>query len=402
MKLPFFSKKETDNSKFLAATINTDAVRCLTFYQTGKELKIIGAYKQPLDPSKVRAGNIVAPDEVAEALETAVLNATENTEYKPSDVILGVSGDLCLGLMTTIRAKRAKAVPVSKNEMDELFAKISESSQIQAQNEILQITARTDIELVNITSSNVFLKLDGQKTSELVNKTGYVVEAAVFNAYVPSYHLQTLDTIAKNAGLKISAIGSGMYCLTQAIIKSNPDLSDFIVIEIDGDYTSIGVVFGKGIVTTRTLNVGYRSFVEGISERMGLTLTEADRILKSYASGKLMPSESTIVQNALRGTLEIWLNGMQLLFQEFTGVKTFATKIFITGEGTAIPDLWTMLTTSHWTKTIPFKAEPEFNRLGFMDVKNITDSTGQVSSAEWLPTAVLGQIHLELYGGEDD
>src|SRR3989344_7266783 len=108
INLPFITKSsKEENNRFLAVNINSDFVRCLVLYKENGAIKILGAGKQEMDPGKVRAGSIIYPDYVAQALESAATKALEEVGGgEISDMILGVSGDLCLGLMTTVKAKR--------------------------------------------------------------------------------------------------------------------------------------------------------------------------------------------------------------------------------------------------------------------------------------------------------
>ncbi|RJR26884.1 hypothetical protein C4561_03860 [candidate division WWE3 bacterium] len=398
LKLPFLSKQKKDSTKFLTVNFAADTVKCLAFYRENGGVKIIGSGKSTIDAGSIRSGNIISKERVRTALEEAVSAASGNSEEKVEDMIIGISGDLCLGLMTTIKAKRNRNSPISKKELDDLYSRINDAAYMQAQNEYLQLTGNADTGLEIVTSSNVYLKLDNQKVPDLENRNGFVIETAVFNAFVPSYHISTLQDLVKKSGMQLMAIGSEMYALVQTILSSHSELNDFIIIEIDGDYTNVAVVFGKGIVATRNLNIGYKHFVEGVSERMGLTMFEAERMLKSYIGGKLTVSEGGIVNNALKNTLEIWLSGMELLFSEYTGVKTFASKLFITGEGADVPELWSVLKSDAWIKGIPFKEAPEFTKLTFLDLSKVTDGTGTISSSEWLTTAALSVIYLELQG----
>lgn len=400
IKLPFFNKTATSENRFLAVNIDSDYVRCLAMYNEGGSIKILGTGKQELDPGKVRAGSIVFADQVAQAMEAATAQALQDVGGDVTDTIFGVSGDLCLGLMTTIKAKRTHPAPINQKEINELTERIDQSAYLQAQNEYMQINGNPENELETVTNSMVYLKLDGQKVSGLKDKTGTTIEMAVFNAFVPSHHISSLQKVAKEAGLNIMAIGSEMYCLVQTINAAHQP-TDFIVVEVDGDYTTVAVVFGGGIVGTRTLNVGYRHLIEGVSERMGITMVEAAKVLKSYTLQKLTNSEVVIVKNALKAPLEIWLAGLELLFAEYSGVKTFAPKIFLTGEGLEVSDLWEALNDQEWTKSIPFKSPPELERLTFMDLNTVTDSTGHAAGSEWLPSACLSVIKLEMDKSDD-
>ncbi len=399
INLPFFKKSATnsDDSRFLTVTIDSDYVRCAVFYNESGKFKILGIGKEPIDQGKVRSGSIIYHEQVAQALQTAATKALEEVGGEISDVIFGVSGDLCLGLMTTIKAKRTHPAPITQREINDLFEKIGDSANNQALNDFMQINGNPSNELENVTNSTVYMKIDGQKTLSLHDKLGSVIEMAVFNAFVPAYHLKSLQKVAKEAGLNILAVGSEMYSLVQTV-HNNTHETDFIVVEIDGDFTTVATVFAGGIVGTRTLNIGFKHMVEGISERMGITAMEADKMLKSYINHKLSQGEATIIQGALKNTLDVWISGLELLFSEFSGVKTFAPKIYFTGEGVDVPDLWTILQQDGmgWSRSIPFKSPPELKKLTFMELNNVTDSTNKINTLEWIPTISLSAIKLEM------
>jgi cell division ATPase FtsA len=400
IKLPFFSKKNKNPSKFLTLDISATSVRCLVFYEEEDNLKIIGYCDEPLQESVVRAGNIIDLQDVADAIVSAISTATQNLEEDVTDAIIGLTGDLCLGITTTVRLKRKTKAPLSAKEIQSLYDKTREAAHMQAQNEYLQTMGNDEADLEVITSATVFTSVDNQLVDTLQNAEGKLVHTAIFHAFSPLYHLDALKLLAKKAGINIMAVGSELYAITQYLRESSKENVDFVLIDIAADTTNVAVVFGGGIVSTKSLNVGKYHFTEGVSNKMGLTLVEAERMLNAYVAGELSQSESSIVQTGLQDSLEIWLEGIELLFSEFTGVKTFSSRIFLTGEGADIPDLLTMVKEEPWTKGIPFKSPPEFRKVNFMDLENISDSTGRITTSAWIPTASLSIIYRELNGND--
>jgi cell division ATPase FtsA len=396
VRLPFFSKSTEEQNKFLTIDINSSNVKCVAFYKEDSQLKIIGSGAQNLESGSVRAGNIVDLQNTLDATVAAADQATRNLEERLNNAIFGVTGDLCVGLTTTIRSKRKNTEPISKKELQSLYEKIKEATYIQAQNEYLQMMGNSDTELEIITSSTVFANLDKNEADTLEGKSGSLIETAVFSAFTPGYHLEALAELSKKTGLDILAVGSELYAITQFIKLASSDNVDFVVIDVSSDTTNVAVVFGGGIVATKSLNVGRFHFIEGISNKMGLTISEAERMLNAYIGGNLAQSESSIVQGSLEDSLDIWLEGLELLFGEFSGVKTFSSKIFITGEGADLPDLLTLAKEEPWTKGIPFKSPPDFRRINLMDLDKISDSTGRVSASGWIPTACLSIIYEEM------
>jgi hypothetical protein len=97
----------------------------------------------------------------------------------------------------------------------------------------------------------------------------------------------------------------------------------------------------------------------------------------------------------LEDVLTIWLSGVNLLFAEFSGIKTFASRIYLTGEGFEVPDIYEMLVTEPWTKSIPFREPPEFSKISLSELPLISDLSGKASSLEWTMPASLSILFLE-------
>jgi cell division ATPase FtsA len=238
MRLPFLHTTSVQSSKFLSININSKDVKCLALYYDSGSYKIIGYGREGLEAGSVRNGVIIDKEDATRALKSAVLMATENLEEKVNNAIIGVSGDLCLGLVTTVRLKRQTPLPFERKEIDGLYEKIYESARIQALNEYSETTGNTEAELGSIASTNVFTKVDGQVTDSLEGKTGTTAEAAVFSAFSPSFHIKSIQDIVKKSGLNLIAIGSEMYAISQWLRQYSSGLNDFVLLSIDNESTN--------------------------------------------------------------------------------------------------------------------------------------------------------------------
>ena len=373
----------------------------MAFYNEGDSNKIIGVGKQTLEQGAVRSGNIIETEQVEQAVEASVTQATKDLEETIEQTIVGVSGDMCLGLMTTARVVRGNTQQVSQEELDTLTKRITESAFNEANTKILQATGNENVDLELITSTPVYTKINEKYTSRPLGTTAESIELALYCAFSPTYHVKTIQKIAKRSGLSLLAISSEMYAFVTALKFAKGAHLDCVIVDMGSDTTDIGVVFGGGIVTTQTLNIGGKHFTEGISQKMGITYREADNIKKSYAQGKLAKSESLIVQTCLQEVLEVWLDGVQLTFAEFTGVKTFSPDVYLVGGGTQLPDVLEILEKEPWTHSIPFKNPPEFNQITMADLTTkVSDATGRAQFGEFTLPAALSIVFLEMKGEE--
>jgi cell division protein FtsA len=396
MNLPFlniFKGSPKLSNKFLTVDINSENIKCLAYYVDEQQIaKIIGVGTALMEPNTVRGGNIIDMEQTKNALEEAVSQARNGYEDNINNVILGVNGNLSLGLMTTAKAARGQKGPVTQEELDDIEQTILNNAAIQARNVLLENTGNSDLDLETVTASTVYTKINGKEVKDPLKFEGESIETALFTAFTPSYHVKTLQKLAKNARLNILAIGSEMFSLVSAL-NNEPD---YIIINIDSDFTDVGVVFGGGIVATKCLPIGAIHFTKEISQKMGVTLQEAEKMKNSYIYNKLSQSEVLLVQNCLHDTLNVWLDGLELLFSEFSGVKTFASKIYLVGEGSKLPDIFEFIGSEPWTKSIPFKSPPEFFKIRLDNLPKIADSTGKADVAEYLMPASLSSIFLEV------
>lgn len=393
--------KSKVSDKFLTVDIGANSIKCLAFELCSNSdhyAKVIGVSKVDLNPGTIREGNIVDLKAVIDALDTALENITNNGSEPITDVIFGVGGGLAISATTTVRVTRQSNTPITQEEFDKLYDKIIQTAQTQAYTKYYEMRGDSEADLEMTTASVFYLKADGKLTNEVIGHTVKVLDVAMFASFTPSYHIKNLQKIGKELDLKINAIGSNMYALTKVIKTTGSDMFDCVFIDINSDITDIGVIFGGGVICTNFINLGSTHFTQEIEFNMGLTQKEAERVKAGYCQGKLTKGEEIIIQNALQDITDIWLDSIELIFMEFSGVKTFASKIYLTGEGSELEDLYTAIQEEPWTKSIPFRSPPEFTKLTPDKIPCIIDFTGQANTAEYTIPISLAAIQLELLG----
>lgn len=397
-KLPSFKKEHEEINKFLSININARDVKCLAFYFDGDVFKIIGSGIYDLPDGCVRNGMVLDMNIVVDAIKKVAVKATEGLNDTITKAIVGVDGGIATGITTTVKMKKPNFDPIQPHEIDSLYKRVGDEAYIQAKNRVFENTGDADMNISSITTSDVYIKIDGQRALSLEGQKGQNVEIAIFNSFIPTFHIKSLQDAIKKAGLEILAIGSQMYSLVGWIKQPPKETVDFVLINLSEDSTDVGAVFGGGIASTRTLNMGYLHFLEHIGLKMGLSKKESETIIKMYNAGKLSESEISMVGSFLNEVLEIWVDGLELLFDDFPGVKTFAPKVFLSGCGMDIRDINQAIRDKPWTKSIPFKEQPEFAGLSFTDTGTIINSTEHDLSTDWVYLASTSLIFREIMG----
>ncbi len=398
INLPSFKKTQEDTNRFIALNINARDVKCLSFYLDEDVFKITGFGSQDLPEGSVRNGMILDQNTVVEAIKTSAEIANRDSIEKIKKVIVGVDGGITIGITTTLRMKRPTAEPITQDEVATLYEKVSEIAATQAKNRVIKSTGDPGLGLQTVTTSDIYIKIDGQKVAVLEGQRGQNVEIAVFNSFVPDFHIKSLQDSIKKARLDMVAIGSQMYSLVEWIKSEQEESLDFVFINISEDSTDVGTIFGGGITSTRSLNIGYNHFIEAISNKMGLPRKSAESVVKMYNADKLSESEALVIKACLKEIIDIWIDGLKILFEDFTGVKTFSSKIYVSGCGIDIKDVMESLQKADWTKTVPFKDSPVFNKVSFMENGKIINSTDQELTADWIYLASTSIIYKEILG----
>lgn len=400
LKLPVrFSSHKTKN--FACVEITSDYVRCLVLeppVTPSEDFKVLGVSKIAIEKGFVRAGLIIDTDRISAAVKSAVLDAGKDVDHLSKEVIVSIAGELSICNITTVKMTRPENTPLKRKEINAIYSTISQSSLENAALLFMQSTGNVDIKMELILSSDVYFKLDGVVVDALENKKGTDLEIASFSSFSPQFNVSTIELVCKKAGLKLLGISPQLYGLALMLKKLKGEYFDGVILNISSDFTEVGIVFGGGLVATKTLAIGSSHFTRVISERLGLSYKDAKLKKIQYINTTLSSEDTLLLQETTSELLELWLDGIQLLFEEFEGVKTFSSKVYITGEDIDFPGLLDILSKEPWTKSIAFKAPPEYIKVTCEDFTMLSDTTGKCVGGEFAPLLGVSNVYLFLKG----
>ncbi|MFA6981592.1 MAG: hypothetical protein WC243_01020 [Patescibacteria group bacterium] len=394
----FGKNKPNTPQSFVVVGVDSNDVVCLRVETSDGNVKIVGAEKQGIPNGSVILGNIENPSAVLMALGECLDRLDkidENLEDAPKDMVFVLSGGNSLGLMTAAKVRRDGTKPLSVKELDLVYKKTTEASLMKMQSELLVQKGNSEIDMELVTSSVLYTRLDDKNVLNPVGMECSTLEMAIFTSFAPKEHLKMLNKLAKSVGFKLIGQGYDVFSLVNTMEKTDLENINYVLIHMGSDFTNVGIIFGGGLITTKVLPVGRDHFAKEISQELGIAYREADEMLSKYSSDSLSESENLMVRNALQDVLKIWLSGVELLFAEFSGIKTFASRIYLAGEGFDVPDIYEVLVTEPWTKSIPFREPPEFSKLPLSEISVISDLSGKATSLEWTMPATLSISFLD-------
>ena len=410
MKLPFFNKKKKPISdsptQFLTVDIGSDFVKAVLFevvtdLSNKNSLKIIGFGKHYLDLRDVQAGVISNQDGVEEALISAINEALLNVTHEVRDVVFGVSGEMSIGFSTTVRVTREKQEEeINEKEVIKIKKRIEEVAFVQAQKEYARLKGLGSIDLELINSEITNFKVDGFYVTEPLGFKGKIVEVTLFTAFAPLNHLNLIQTLASRIGLNLLTVSSNMYALVKNLTGAEPTEFDGIIVDMGGDSTDASVAFSGGILATRTISVGGRAFTRKIASNLDLSFSDSEGKKVAYSEGKLDEVELSKVGSIIDETAESWLGALEVTLLDIDGVKTFPSRLYLTGGASYMVGLDELLEEEEWRKRLPIKQHLKVKRIGLEDFLLINNPQDFIKHKEIVvPSSlgVIGLLALDLY-----
>ena len=281
--------------------------------------------QEHLTSGVVLDGRVVDKEHFVQTLNVCVERIlSQLPEENPKEIFFGVGGNNCVGNTTTARQRLDSQTRISRNILMGVYKEIEQNGLDEALEEIYQTNGNRDAQLENVLNETTSIRLDNQVIYNPVGQSGDMLEIQVFNAYCAPTYIDTLEDVARGLKMELGGVFPLSYLLFKKLKGKLGDNYDATNLSVHPDFTDISVVFGGNLVKNKTLPLGTIS---------------------------------------LEKDLDFWMDGLELAFLEFSGVKTFANNLYVCGGGLERTDFWEMLEWREWEEKIPFKTKPVFTKL---------------------------------------
>jgi len=388
-------KKESPSPYFLTLDVGSDFCKVLVFkrpQEAGKKLEVIGIGQAAQEPYDTQFGIPADIKAVTKNIEAALNEATLDNQIDPKNTIIGVSGELAKGLTTRARLTRSHPDKgISEKELANIEKKVRDAAFIEASQELASLKGQPNLPIEIISSEIIGIEIDGFKVTDPLDFKGETVEISYFTAISPKHPLQVLISIVRSLGLKPQRVTFGMHAVLQTLFKNRePSEFDGIIIDIGGETTDIGVVFGGGIISTHTLLIGGRDFTRALGHKKDLSWQEAENLKLNFSRGDLPSEEITEVKEILSEVKETWTLGVREALQEMKEIKTFPANVFLCGGGGNLPQIINELSSPSFGNELSFAKPLEVKILQISDLDFFEDKTGKLNSNIWVVPLALG------------
>ena len=373
------NQKNLKNSAdyLLALDIGTEYVKALIAKKGKNTLKIVGVGKAHEAPTNMYSGAIADIEGVAQTCEEALAKAEEMAGVRASEVVIGIAGELIKGNTASIKYRRADASkPITDAEMENIIKQVQQRAGERARREVAIETNNKDVEVRLINSALVSLRIDGYKVSNPIGFKGKEVVVQIYTAFAPLVHISAIERVCDELQLDLVTVAVEPFAVCSACLGDDVE-SNFsgIVMDIGGGTTDIAVVDDGGVEGTKMFSIGGRSFTHQISQKLGLSFEDAEKLKLLSESPKMKPEIRKKFDAAIARNLDVWQSGVELAIEEFDQMETLPNQIFLCGGGAGLAAIPELLATGDWYKELPFSRRPIVNMIDPETIDGIENET---------------------------
>lgn len=322
LMLPFLNLfKKPAGDSFFGVTFDSGAINLILF----KDGYPLCSAREHLTKGVALDGRLIDADSFTQTLNVCIERCLNQQPGESSrEIFFGVGGGNCIMAITTARQRRDLHEKITKNALTAVYKEIEQNAINSALEEVYQVTGNDSLDLEGVLNETTSIRLDGTIVFDPIGESGEILETEVFNAYCTPSYIDALEDVAKEVKLTLGGVFPLQYLVSRKLKNKQGHNYDATLINVHADYTDVSVIFGGSLTKNRTMPLG-----------------GAD----------------------LEKDLDFWMDGLELAFGDFSGVKTFSNNVYVCGAGLERTDFWEMLEWREWEEKIPFRTKPVFTKI---------------------------------------
>jgi len=367
---------EPDLAACTALDVGTEFAKALVFEidDSGRgKVRGVGRKRQGL--AHMQSGTVADIAAVVDNCAVALQEAEEMAGFRPTQVVIGIAGELVKGFTTTHSQERKKPdVPITESELQKLIDGVQRQALREAERSITWETglAHVDVRLVHAAVTGA--AIDGYALTNPVGFQGRHVKIGIFNAFAPLVHLGALQSVASQLDLELLEIVAEPYAVARVLGAEHVRQSGALFVDVGGGTTDVALVRQGGIEGTRMFALGGRAFTKSIADRLDLPFPRAEAVKVDYARG-LAVDERDAVAASIAADVEVWAAGVELVMEELAAGDLLPGRIHICGGGSRLPEIRAALAAERFWKRLPFARPPEVTVMSPDQIDTIDDET---------------------------
>ena len=147
--------------------------------------------------SHMQSGTVADIAAVVDNCAVALQEAEEMAGFRPSQVVIGIAGELVKGFTTTHNQERKQPdQPITEAELQKLIDGVQREALREAERAITWETGLPNVDVRLVHAAVTGASIDGYAVTNPVGFQGRHVQIGIFNAFAPLVHLGALQSVA--------------------------------------------------------------------------------------------------------------------------------------------------------------------------------------------------------------
>jgi cell division protein FtsA len=397
---------QRDGGESLAACtaldIGTEFAKALVFEISDEghgTVRGVGRKRQGL--SHMQSGTVADIAAVVDNCAVALQEAEEMAGFRPSQVVIGIAGELVKGFTTTHSEERKRPdAPISEGELQKLIDLVQRQALREAERSITWETGLPNVDVRLVHAAIVGASIDGYALTNPIGFQGRHVKIGIFNAFAPLVHLGALQSVASQLDLELLEVVAEPYAVARVLGSDQVRQAGALFVDVGGGTTDVALVRSGGIEGTRMFALGGRAFTKSIADRLDLPFPRAESAKVDYARGLAVERKDEIAE-IIADDVEVWAAGVELVMEELGGGDLLPGRIYICGGGSRLPEIRASLAEERFWKRLSFARPPEVIVMAPDQIETITDATDLLVDQQDVTPLGLAYQAIELQTTED-
>jgi cell division protein FtsA len=323
----------------------------------------------------MQSGTVADIAAVVDNCSVALQEAEEMAGFRPTQVVIGIAGELVRGFTTVTSQERRKPdEPITEAELTRLIEGVEREALREAERSITWETGLPNVDVRLVHAAVTSASIDGYALTNPSGFQGRHVSIGIFNAFAPLVHLGALQSVAAKVGLDLLEIVAEPYAVARVMGNEQVRHAGALYIDVGGGTTDVALVRKGGIEGTRMFALGGRAFTKSIVDRLDLPFPRAEALKIDYARG-IAGDRAEDVRTIVADDVAVWAAGVELVLEELAAGDLLPGRIHLCGGGSQLPEIRSALADERFWKRLPFARPPEVTLMSPELVESITDAT---------------------------
>jgi cell division protein FtsA len=397
---------QRDSGESLAACtaldIGTEFAKALVFdIDDDRHGTVRGVGRKRQGLSHMQSGTVADIAAVVDNCAVALQEAEEMAGFRPTQVVVGIAGELVKGFTTTHSQERKKPdQPITESELQKLIDLVQREALREAERSITWETGLPNVDVRLVHAAVVGASIDGYALTNPVGFQGRHVKIGIFNAFAPLVHLGALQSVASQLDLELLEVVAEPYAVARVLGTDTIRQAGALFVDVGGGTTDLALVRSGGIEGTRMFALGGRAFTKSLADRLDLPFPRAESAKVDYARGLPVERREEIAK-IVAEDVEVWAAGVELVMEELGGGDLLPSRIYICGGGSRLPEIQAALGAERFWKRLSFARSPEVVVMAPDQVETISDATNLLVDQQDVTPLGLAYQAIELQTTED-